>query len=173
MRSSKRYSNQTFTKRVDHDSGRHRPQRSPAEPLLCERCKAVYVHRRWISAREMRQNMKGKEWKPARKVICPACEIVEEGTPAGYLYLEGDFFVAHRDELQRLIENEAKRARSDNPLARIIRMTSAADRLTVETTTEHLAQRLGHALEKAFGGDVRYGFSHENKLSRVWWHRDE
>jgi hypothetical protein len=44
--------------------------------------------------------------------------------------------------------------------------------LTVTTTTEHLAQRLGGMLEKAFGGEVRYDFSHENKLARVSWHRD-
>lgn len=45
-------------------------------------------------------------------------------------------------------------------------------RVTVTTTTEHLAQRLGHALEKAFDGEVRYDFSHENKLAHVYWRRD-
>jgi hypothetical protein len=42
----------------------------------------------------------------------------------------------------------------------------------LSTTTEHLAQRLGHALEKAFDGKVDYDFSHENKLARVTWRRD-
>jgi len=42
----------------------------------------------------------------------------------------------------------------------------------LSTTTEHLAIRLGRALEKAFDGRVLYGFSHENKLAHVWWHRD-
>jgi hypothetical protein len=45
-------------------------------------------------------------------------------------------------------------------------------RITITTTTEHLAERLGQALEKAFGGKVRYDFSHENKLARVYWRRD-
>lgn len=45
-------------------------------------------------------------------------------------------------------------------------------RLMLSTTTEHLAQRLGHALEKAFDGKVDYDFSHENKLARVTWRRD-
>jgi len=35
-----------------------------------------------------------------------------------------------------------------------------------------LAQRLGHALEKAFGGSADYDFSHENKLARVNWQRN-
>jgi hypothetical protein len=47
-----------------------------------------------------------------------------------------------------------------------------ADLPIVTTTNEHLAMRLGHALENAFAGKVRYGFSHENKLVRVRWHRD-
>jgi hypothetical protein len=45
-------------------------------------------------------------------------------------------------------------------------------RVVVTTTTPHLAQRLGHALEKAFSGRVHYDFSHENPLARVWWRRD-
>lgn len=45
------------------------------------------------------------------------------------------------------------------------------NQLVVKTTTEHLAQRLGHALEKAFDGDVRYDFSHDNKFARVYWER--
>jgi len=49
---------------------------------------------------------------------------------------------------------------------------SGQSEMTVRTTTEHLAQRLGHALEKAFHGEVRYDFSHENKLAHVWWRRD-
>jgi hypothetical protein len=46
------------------------------------------------------------------------------------------------------------------------------DDVLITTTTEHLAIRLGRALEKAFDGRVLYGFSHENKLAHVWWHRD-
>jgi len=44
--------------------------------------------------------------------------------------------------------------------------------LVLSTTTEHLAQRLGPALEKAYDGQLEYDFSHENKLARVTWQRD-
>jgi len=70
------------------------------------------------------------------------------------------------------LRNEAERGAQDNPLARIMAWESAEDELVISTTTEHLAQRLGHALEKAFDGLVRYDFSHENKLARVYWERD-
>jgi hypothetical protein len=41
----------------------------------------------------------------------------------------------------------------------------------VTTSTEDLAQRLGRALEKAYDGRVRYGFSRENKIAHIWWSR--
>ena len=61
-----------------------------------------------------------------------------------------------------------------NPLARILEWKRGdGHKLTVTTTTEHPAQRLGGALEKAFGGNTYYDFSHENKLARVNWQRED
>ncbi len=89
------------------------------------------------------------------------------------LVVDGDFADAHADEVQRLLDRESARAAEDNPLGRIIdRRRDADGRLVVSTTTEHLAERLGHALEKAFTGRVRFDFSHENRFARVYWHRD-
>jgi hypothetical protein len=77
--------------------------------------------------------------------------------PSGYVYVQGKFFAAHQDEIKRLLENEAERAAEDNPLARVMEWQAGADgTLTVTTTTEHLARRLGRALNKAFRGKVRY-----------------
>ena len=73
----------------------------------------------------------------------------------------------------KLLQNEAERTAEDNPLAHIMLWKEDGDgKLTLATTTEHLAQRLGHALEKAFDGEVAYDFSHENKLARVTWRRN-
>jgi len=78
----------------------------------------------------------------------------------------------HRADIEALLHNEAERAREDNPLHQILGWEDdGTGGLLVTTATEHLAQRLGHALEKAYDGQVHYGFSHENKLARVWWHR--
>jgi hypothetical protein len=63
-------------------------------------------------------------------------------------------------------------ARDDNPLSQITDWRDLdAGSLLIATSTEHLAQRLGRALEKAYHGKVHYGFSHENKMAHVWWHR--
>lgn len=169
----RRYSNATFTKRVDHDGGRHRPSRAISEPTVCEDCGAVYANRRWTAA-SLTSTTKRPEHGPAVKTThCPACKQQRSGEPRGFVFLDGDFFSAHGEEIEQLLQNEAQRAATDNPLARTMEFKRGeGHKLTVTTTTEHLAQRLGHALEKAFGGSVRYDFSHENKLARVSWRRD-
>ena len=173
MRSKKRYTNATFTKRVDHEAGRHRSPRAAKEPEVCEDCGAVYAGRRWTLAGAERGEKKHGEWQPQRITVCPACKQIRAGVPGGFVQLSGAFFVGHRGEIERLLLGEAERAAEDNPLARIMKWgREEEDCLTVSTTTEHLAQRLGHALEKAYGGKAGYDFSHENKLARVSWHRD-
>ena len=171
MRSNKPFTNTTFTKRVDHEGGGHRQSRTMSEPGVCRECGSVYVNRRWRTA-ESTTNKKNQPLG-SRLTICPACKQAKSGEPRGFVYLDGAFFVGHREEVQNLVLNEAKRAGQNNPLARILKLEeSDGHKLTVATTTEHLAQRLGHAMESAFGGEVRYNFSHENKIARVSWQRD-
>lgn len=173
MQTHKRYTNQTFTKHVDDEAGRHRTLRHLAEPAVCEVCGDVYADRRWTKPNAERTDGKHKHFRPASKVVCPACERQRSGVPSGYVYVQGEFFASHQDEIKQLLENEAERTAEDNPMARIMEWQADPEgQLTVTTTTEHLAQRLGHALNKAYHGKVRYGFSHRNKLARVWWQRD-
>jgi hypothetical protein len=144
-----------------------------SEPAVCESCGATYVNRHWTAAASGSVNHRHKHWRPAQTTVCPACKQKRTGEPRGFVFLDGDFFATHRTEIEELISNEAARAAEDNPLARILEWKpGGGHQLTVSTTTEHLAQRLGHALEKAFDGTVDYDFSHENKLARVSWRRD-
>jgi len=173
MRSKKPYTNATFTKRVDHEAGRHRPSRAISEPAVCEDCGAVYENRRWTAANTGSGNERHKHWRPSTLTVCPACVQQRNGEPRGFVYLDGAFFVTHHEEIEQLLRTEAERAAQDNPLARIMEWKRGDDhKLTVNTTTEHLAQRLGHALKKAFRGSAHYDFSHENKLARVNWQRE-
>lgn len=168
---NKRYTNTTFTKRVDHEAGRHRTRRSPAEPLVCEGCGAVYSLRRWTRKSELKADRSATK-QTAKSTLCPACKQARDGVPSGFVYVKGKFYVKHRVEIGCLLRNEAERDAQDNPLARIMSWEDTDGQLVITTTTEHLAQRLGHGLEKAFDGKVRYDFSHENKLARVYWERN-
>lgn len=174
MRSNKRYSNVTITKRVDYEAGRHHTQKAKAEPILCKYCGALYLHRRWQLSYTEDELSNAHDKRPVTLSTCPACQCQKSGTPRGFLHISGAFLATHQDEIARLILNEVIRTNEDNPLARILKWEKDKnDSLMLETTTEHLAQRLGHALEKAFSGEVRYDFSHENKIAHVWWSRDE
>jgi hypothetical protein len=173
MPEKSKYTNATFTKRVDHEAGRHRPARAMSEPAVCEFCGAIYVNRRWSSASLHPATQRHEHWRPAQTTICPACVQISTGEPRGFVYLDGAFVDAHTEEIQQLVLNESKRALEDNPLARIMDWKRGdGHKVTIATTTEHLAQRLGHAVQKAFGGNADYDFSHENKLARVSWQRD-
>lgn len=167
MRMNKKFTNTNFTKRVDHVAGAHRQPRSLREPSVCSDCDAICRNRRWVAASEATVE------DVAVKTICPACKQSRSGEPRGFVFLDGTYFSNHQDEIEKLLRNEAERAAEDNVLARIIDWTTGeGHKLTLTTTTEHLAQRLGHALHKAFHGKVNYDFSHENKLVRVNWLRD-
>jgi hypothetical protein len=104
--------------------------------------------------------------------ICTACRQRRSGLPHGYVHIDGEFFPLHRAEIEALLHHEADDALTDNPLNQVLGWEDdGTGGLLITTASEHLAQRLGHALAKAYDGEVHYGFSHENKLARVWWHR--
>jgi hypothetical protein len=171
MRTTKRWTNATFTKRVDHEIGERRDRPAPAEPGVCHRCGAVYFRRHWIDADSPRARALRAAGHPAA-TMCPACRMAIAHTYGGEVRVAGSFVAGHAAEIERLIRNEAERAAENNPTARILRLDrTASDRMTILTTTEHLAQRLGHALQKAMGGAVTYHFAHEDKFATVTWTR--
>lgn len=172
MRTNKRYTNTTFTHRPEPRDD-VRTQEAPAEPIVCAGCGAVYVHKRWSHAAPARTRASAAG-QPIDVRICAACQRRRSGVPHGFVHVDGTFVRTHRDDIVHLLKNEAARAAEDNPLGQIIewRTDGHTDDVLISTTTEHLAIRLGRALEKAFDGRVLYGFSHENKLAHVWWHRD-
>jgi hypothetical protein len=121
----------------------------------------VYANRRWTnSSSTLTDKDHGTLCGLQRLRFALPASSNAAGEPRGFVFLDGDFFSSHGEEIEQLLRNEAKRAAADNPLARTMEFKRGdGHRLTVTTTTEHLAQRLGHALEKAFGGSVHYDFA--------------
>lgn len=171
MRTHKRWTNVTITRRVDREAGRHRGSSAAAGARLCKGCGAMYAKRRWsLAATPLAQNLRAIA--APERTLCPACRQVANGQFAGEVRVSGTFAAAHRAEVERLIRNEVRRASEDNPLGRIVRLDRLPEGFRVRTTTEHLAKRLGQSLHKAFRGKVRYRFSEENKFAHVTWSRD-
>ena len=173
MHSTKPYSNATFTKRVDHQAGSHRPPKASKAPRTCGRCGATYLNRRWVVGGSPRAESIRFLLDPP-KVLCPACRMAAEQQFGGEVRLSGPYLEAHGPEIECLLRNETFRAAEDNPLHRILTWQRISpNQLTVRTTTEHLAHRLGRALQHAHDGSVHFEFSHENKFAHVLWTRDQ
>lgn len=142
----------------------------PDEAAVCRRCRSVYAGHRW----EL-ESQAGNDLSKARhvaEVLCPACEKIKDRIPGGIISLSGDFFQKHEQEALSLIKREARKAIVINPMERIMGMERQKEGLTIWTTNEKLAQRLGRALYKAFRGSIEYNWSKNIKLLRVKWHRD-
>ncbi|MCW3149377.1 BCAM0308 family protein [Stutzerimonas stutzeri] len=132
---------------------------------LCPQCGAAYQAGRWT-------------WQglinaaTAEEAVCPACQRIAEDVPAGTISLRGDFVKQHSDELCGLIRNTEEMEKSQHPLERLMAISDDADGLTVTTTGLHLAQRIGHALEAAYDGDLKIHYNNEEYYVDVHWQRD-
>jgi hypothetical protein len=135
----------------------------------CESCQAVYRNKRWYKGPEA-----VKSGTATAKTVCPACLKIRDNFPGGIVTLSGGYVLPHKRELVKLIKNEEDRARGINPLERVMAIKeNGHGSVIITTTNEKLAQRLGRAIKKAFHGDVKYHWSHDNKLVRVDWEKEE
>jgi NMD protein affecting ribosome stability and mRNA decay len=164
------YNDLNFSKRFDHDAG-HVPKERMAEPAICNACQAIYSGGRWsLDDAALKPDPFDKS-SPAESV-CPACEQIKSGVPLGFVHITGSVYGEHLTEIENLIKNEQQKILKNNPLARVMEFDVLTDEMIVKTTTKNLAQHLGRALHRAYGGEVRYDVSSEERLARVYWTRD-
>jgi NMD protein affecting ribosome stability and mRNA decay len=142
---------------------------NPGELAVCTGCHAIYQRRHWHFDEDLYQQSAARP--EARQVLCPACRKISDNYAQGEVVLRGAFLQAHREEIMHLISNEEARAKGLNPLERIVRISESAGALTVTTTNEKLAQRVGRALQKAYQGEVSYRWSEDTKFAHVEWAR--
>ena len=141
-------------------------RRSPKGMLSCRDCRAIYARGRWTLEPSDKIRRALATGAGVQTATCPACRKIREHYSQGIVQISG-FAAAERGEILRLLKNEESRAREKNPLERILAVVNDRRGLTIETTTEKLAQRLGRSLHKARGGRVTYKWSHRNKFARV------
>ncbi len=130
------------------------------EPTLCSRCGALFSGGRWTW---------GEAPENANKAVCPACKRIEDKYPAGEIQLSGDFFKEHKEEILNLITNEEKAEKAEHPMERIMAIEQTDIGALVKTTGVHIAKRIGHAVSKAYKGDldIQYGDG-ENSIRIAW-----
>ncbi|BBA71773.1 BCAM0308 family protein [Geobacter sulfurreducens] len=135
------------------------------EAALCKKCGALYRNKRWAAASE--EAGTGN----LAKVICPACQRMADNNPGGIVTFAGDYLLAHEDAILNSIKNIEAKSRVKNPLGRIMEISQDKNVLTIATTEDKLAQKLGREIFKAHRGELHYRWSHGESFVRVSWFR--
>jgi len=146
----------------------HDPYRTPRKarsPARCADCGATYRKGRWTWER--------LQPPPPASLVCPACRRVRDRYPAGEITVGGRFYVEHADETLNLIRNVENAEHSAHPLQRIIAVQRKGGQAIVTTTDLHLARRIAHALEAAWGGELATHYDEGGYFVRIGWQRND
>ena len=165
MRIVKRYANRGVAGHVNRENPAQPGVKIAELPVVCSKCGAVFRGRRWTAGGEIKIDIQPGT---ARSGLCPACRQIESGSAGGFVFIDGSLLRGHVVEILNLLRDEEKRAAEENPLSRIIKWDKDDHGvLQLKTTTEHLARRLGQALEQSYAGEAMSSFSQENKIARI------
>jgi hypothetical protein len=134
-----------------------------SEPSICDKCNVVFNHGifQWLDAPP----------KGARKIICPACRRIEDQYEGGLVLLEGQFLAEHKQEILNIIYNTEEAEKRYRPLERIMEIKDQGNRVEITTTYEHIARRIGEAVQRAYKGELRLQYPESEKYIRVYWKR--
>ncbi|HEY3276035.1 MAG TPA: BCAM0308 family protein [Syntrophorhabdaceae bacterium] len=134
------------------------------DPSVCEKC-GVMFHNGvfdWVSTAP----------PDATKMVCPACRRIADSFEGGIITLEGLFLEGHKQEILNIIRNAENAQKTRRPLDRIIKISDLQGKIEVTTTYEHLARRIGDAVNSAYKGTLELQYSDGEKYVRVRWRRD-
>ena len=139
------------------------PKRGLPEGAFCRGCGIVYHNKRW--------QHDGVEVEKSCEVLCPACQRMEDHNPAGVVTLSGPYLASHKEEILNTMKQEESKSREKNPIGRIMEISDEEGRITVTTTDDKLAQKLGREVYKSQKGELHYQWSHDQRMVRVEWMR--
>jgi NMD protein affecting ribosome stability and mRNA decay len=148
------------------DNPRHDSYKSKVklpDPTRCPECGAVYHKGRWTWG--------GSPGEKVHEQLCPACQRIRDGFPAGYVSLAGEYFATHRDEILNIAKNCETKEKADHPLQRIIAIKDIEGGVMVTTTDAHLARRIAENVHDACKGSLALQYSKEENLLRATWTR--
>jgi NMD protein affecting ribosome stability and mRNA decay len=138
--------------------------------LLCRYCHAVYNGKAWIPF----EKMDPKIIDELKASVCPACHEQMAHLSDGVLHIGGAGVKPHLTEIKGIVMHMAKNAEAKNILDRLERIDEEKGGLTVYTTMNQLAVRMGKAVASAFkGGKLVIKWSRNDKPAEVWWTYDK
>jgi DNA-directed RNA polymerase subunit RPC12/RpoP len=135
------------------------------DPSICDRCGAIYTAKSWRAARRLAPELLAK----AAYIRCPACEQVDKKEYFGRVLISGAFAANNLEKIRTRIGNVARRAQSNQPERRVVSVDWDGSMLEVLTTSQKLAHRIAHELEKEFGGHATYQWSPDDGMLLTIW----
>jgi hypothetical protein len=155
--------------RTERSTNVYLPRKGMKEAAICSSCYLIYQNKHWyLDESEARKFLADSR---VRRGTCPACRRMEDSMPAGIATFSGDYFRQHEVEILDIIKNAEISSKAKNPLGRVMEITQEGNVLSVSTTEEKLAQKLGKEVFKAHKGELHYQWSHDQDLVRVKWER--
>lgn len=137
----------------------------------CPRCGAVYDGRRWIPQPDDR--LKGGILSGEfERRLCPGCTRIEKKQVEGVVVLRGSFLRDHQGEIRNVINRVERNRSRRNVNSRILQMSENEGELVIETCDEHLAERIGKEIRKAFKGELEMKWQSKDMFVRVLWQRE-
>jgi hypothetical protein len=150
-------------RRIDADADPFATSEKPPEPAACPRCGLVVRAGRWVE---------GSAAHGAAALECPACRRIAQDLPDGILTVGGSFVAAHDTEIRGLVHHVEENEKRNHALARIFGIETEGKELVVKTTERRLAESIGRALERAYGGTLERIEGDKSSPLRVRWQRD-
>lgn len=137
----------------------------PKEPTVCNECGVVFADGRW--------QWQAEPPTDALEDLCPACQRIRDGVPAGFLELGGRFLDGHRDEIMNLVDNKVEAEKAQHPLKRLMAVTDADGGVEATFTDRGLPQSIGEAIASAYEGELDIQYADSEDIARVYWRRDD
>lgn len=135
-----------------------------SEPAVCQQCGAILSRRTWRRDRKV----SGRVLDRATWTTCPACKQAGSGEYWGRVVIRGTYATAQEDAIRRRIANVDARAQVTQPERRVVSAERHGAVFEVLTTSQKLAHRIVHELQKAFRGRASYKWSDDGSLLAVW-----
>jgi len=138
------------------------------EPTICERCGSIFLRKTWRAHFQL----SAAELARAKWSVCPACVQVSREEGQGRVLIRGSGALQQEETIRRRIQNVAGRATRSQPQRRVasIDWVDSGDgrALQVITTSQKLAHRIVHELNKLFRGATSYSWGDDGTLFATW-----
>jgi hypothetical protein len=109
-----------------------------------------------------------------KATVCPACHETMDHMSDGVLHIEGLGVKPHLTDITNLIKRMGKEAEERNILDRIERIDSDRNGMSVYTTINQLAVKIGKAVASSYkGGKLDIRWSRVDKPVEVTWTYDK